>query len=236
MSEQDEVERLLKQVPVPGLDDGPHRARLRQELFQLNRKEDSTMSRFQNKKPLIWISCTLVVIAMVAAAVPAVRKAFVVHSEVRQLEPLEVTLPDGTSTVLSRSAGASVVMKSDEPGFTEAKARERYDEIQQLIATGECEPVDVRQSEDGTPIYIYEFTLSDGSVEQFAATRPLGKETKSQVKLDAELAQLIREGSGTLVYVSDLGEGEKAYVYRFVLSDGSSPHVGFGCPLSPRNE
>ena len=225
----DNLEKVLADTPVPRVIEGDRRARLKSDLVRQIRKEGSIMPRW--KKRIAWAACALLVVSAVVFACNEVRKRFfVVHEEV--LEERKTTLPDGSEMHSRVVRGVSI--GSDDPDYTEEKAKQQYKEIQNLIAEGKGELLKVIESDSGEKCYVYKFILSDGEEVAWGTRRPLGDEHKGSY-LD-EIDDLIAQGKGELIEVNELDSGKKIYLYRFILSDGTSLISGFDTPLKLSKE
>ncbi len=165
------------------------------------------------RKRLAWAACALVVLTAAGwGASKVMKKTFVVHEET-------VDHGDGIMT------GTTVGMTSDDPDFTEEMAKERYEEIQSLIAAGEYELVKVTSGQWGLKTYIYRFTLSSGEEEQYGVGEPLDDPELAKAHQE-ELTRLIAEGAGEVVEVKRAESGLTVYICRVVLSDGTVKTYG----------
>jgi len=164
--------------------------------------------------------CVLLAIAAAWAGTRVVKRFVVEESEEYISGPEEIKSEGGTSTWQSIGVGKKVVVKSDDPQMTYEKAGQRYEEIKQLAAMGRGKLVEVVEDKQGLETYIYEFTLSNGTVETCAFSKPL-LSSEQEASRREEIKELIRSGKGELIETTTDTSGATYYRYRYTLSDGS---------------
>jgi len=213
------IERLLRRMAVKLPDAG-----LDRRVAATLEREGPTMLRWNRKRLAASLACVLLVMAAAWAA-PKVIRTFVVERSVRL--PEEVQLKDGTTVLLG--GVKTVVLKSDDPDMTQEKAEQRHQEVKELAAKGEANLVKVVEDESGLKTYIYEFTLSDGTVEEYALSYPLVSPEEEAAR-QQELKELMRAGKGELIETITADSGLKVYRYKYTLPDGTIMTVGSNLP------
>ena len=230
MTCQDRIENLLAQTVAPKLVEGSHKATLKQELLDqvqetgpAMQKEGWTMGKW--KKRLVWACCLAVAVVGTAWAAQKVVRTYVVHRE----EPREITVSGADGPVTYSSSGMTTITSND-PDFTEERAKQLHQETQKAIAEGRCELVKVTETDFGSA-YHYKFVLPDGTEHGFATNEPLDS-PRSREDVLQEVQNQIDEGVGELIAIGRFDFG-KFYMYRFTLSDGlvktlarNAPYLG----------
>ncbi len=226
MEKFDDIERVLANTPKPKIIEGPHRLYLRQSLIHQIQKEEIPMSAWS--KNLKWACCLLLIAVAGGWTAQKVHKSFTVSEEVLMEE--EFTNPDGSKGIYSQTR--STTISSDDPDFSKEKAQKYHQEIQDLIAKGKYQFVDVKELDSGDKVYLYKFTLSDGELFMYGTHYPLDYKGNKKVSGTSyrEIKELISNGKGKLVEVKELDSGQKVYIYKITLPDGSS--LTFGSDVS----
>ena len=214
MAKNNDIERILAETPKPKLKEGSHRLQLKYSLMNQMRKEKRSMTSW--KKTLAWAACLVIITAVVSWAGQKIYKKF--------------TFIVSESDVVTES----VTMSSDDPGYTEGKAREQYEEIQKLKASGKGELLEVKETDYGK-VYIYKFVLSDGEVIAWGTHRPLGS-SQSRKLGDQEILDLFAEGKGKLIEEKVLDSGEKIYLYKMTRQDGTTFMFGSDIPMKSEQQ
>ncbi len=166
MKHHDDVEKALADTPVPRLVEGSHRARLKSDLMSEIGKEGSAIPRmiWTWKKKFTWAACALLVVAATAWGAHKVSKKFIF-----QEEHVEEVLPDGREVIRA----TTLVVRTNDPDFTDEKAQEMNQEIQDLMAQGKAELIEVKELGRGQKAYIYRVVLSNGTSVTCASGTPL---------------------------------------------------------------
>ncbi len=179
-------------------------------------------------KNLKWACCLLLIAVAGGWTAQKVHKSFIVSEEVLMEE--EFTNPDGSKGSYRQTC--STTISSDDPDFSEEKAQKYHQEIQDLIAKGKYQFIDVKELDSGEKVYLYKFTLSDGEQFAYGARSPLDNKGDKKVSGTGyrEIKELIANGKGKLVEVKELNSGQKVFIYKITLPDGSS--LTFGSDVS----
>ena len=187
MKDEGEIERLLAQLPVPSLREGPHREQLGAQLLapphHSERKGEDPMkvSRAFRTTRMIKLAAGLLIAAMLVATGWAAEKvaekvyeSFAKGDQYVELERSEeppVTLPDGT--VMSSSSVTGTYLPADAPPEAVEKAKKDHEEMKQLIAQKKYELVKTFEQPGSVKQYVYRFTLADGSPHKLNFSIPL---------------------------------------------------------------
>lgn len=215
MEKFDDIEKVLTDVAIPNVIEGPHRLHLRQSLINQMQKEELPMRIL--RKSLAWACCLLLVTAIGGWTAQKVYKSFIVHEEVIMEE--EYTNPDGSKGYYIQKSSAT--MGSEDPSYTEEKAQKQYSEIQDLISEDKYEFLGVKELDSGEKVYSYKFILSDGEEVAWARKYPFDHEGEKGTGYQ-EIENLIARGNGKLVEVHETDSGDKIYIYKIIRSDGTS--------------
>ena len=241
MRDEREIERVLSETSAPNVTETGHRTRLRSGLLGAAQQHGATP---RWKRKIAWACCAIVLVAAGAGGVEAVRRMLTFRFEEKASRSW--TRPDGET--MSVIVGRITEMGSDDPDFTEEKARQRYEEMQELIEQGEYELLKVVERDDGGKVYIYEFVFSDGEVHRLGTGERLEDRKSVEDAVDDLVtverrhlvAEAIAEGRVELIEVRPLESGLKVYLYRITLSDGRSMTLGrnepFDLPDSSEDE
>ncbi len=131
-------------------------------------------------------------------------KSFVVHEKVLIEE--EFTNPDGSKGSYTQTFSSRMI--SNAPDYTEEKAKKQYAEIQDLIAQGKGELIDVNESDSRGMIYTYKFILSDGEEIAWGSLYQIDYKGDKVVSY-REIKELIAQGKGKLIEVKESDSGGK---------------------------
>ena len=187
MNDEGEMERLLAQLPVPSLREGPHRERLGAQLLdpthhpqRRGEKPMRVSGQFRTTR-LVKLAAGLLIAAMLVATGWAAEKvaekvyeSFAKGDQYVLLERYEeppVTLPDGT--VMSSSGVTGTFLPADAPPEAVEKAKKDHEEMKQLIAQKKYELVKTFEQPGSVKQYVYRFTLADGSPHKLNFSIPL---------------------------------------------------------------
>ncbi len=230
MQNNRDIERLLEETPKPNVNEGPHRLKLKYSLINQMRKETVPMRTW--RRTLVWAAC-LVLIASLAgwAGQKAYKKFTVVDGDDITVSEEAFENPDGSTGMFIHSQSRRVEMSSDDPRYTEEKAREQYEEIQKLVSEGKYELLEVKQTDYGD-VYIYKFKLSDGETVAWGTRKPIGSPDEDVIKYQ-EIKELFAQGKVELIEEKELDSGKKMYLYKITRSDGTSFTFGSDTPLEP---
>lgn len=155
-----QLDDVLQSAQAPRVIEGAHRVRLKTKLIQEFRKEQSiVMKHHSQKHVLVWTCLLALFVAAASWAGYGYIKTYIVHEETIQL-------PDGSTQ------GVMVSIGSDDPNFSQEVADRQYQEIQQLIGQKKYQFVEKKEV-DGNPVFIYQFTLADGTIIHHGTNKPL---------------------------------------------------------------
>ena len=226
MGNHDDIERLFFDTPKPNVIEGPHRLYLKQSLVQQMQKEGIQMSIW--KKKLVLACCMVMIMVISGWAANKIYKSFTVKEEV---VTEEVTTSDGNKAIYTHSK--AVMMSSDDPEYTEEKAKAQYEEIQQLMKEGKYEFIGLKETKVGK-IYTYRFTLSNGEKVGWGSAEPLHLKEKKGYSYQ-EAVDFIKQGRAKLIEVKKSDSGADVYIYRIVPPDGQSFTFGSDVPLETKD-
>lgn len=162
MRTETELDELLGNPAGPSLVEGPHRAALKEKLITTSRKASSPMTK---QRAGIILASILAGAGAVAWATQQAWQTYIVEES--DTHVLDVQ-PDGK--VL---AGRSMVtIKSSDPNFSQAQADEEWAQVKQAIAEGNYR-LRATEETNGVVVYLYNITLSDGTIVGFGSSRPM---------------------------------------------------------------
>jgi len=230
MRDQGEFERWLAQVPVPSLQEGPHREQVKAQLLhpthpsQGNGEEPMrTRTAFRTTR-LLKLAAGLLIAAVVVAAGWTAEKVYESVSK--------------KSRVVEVGDGYHTVIPPDAPADSAEKAKRHHEEMKQLIGQKKYKFVNTFEMPRGRKHYVYQFTFADGSKGGCGFSIPLEKVTswddylqksnKEQAQLNEKMRKAIVAGKFRAINVEPLlthvcrevDSGQKVRVQRIALPDG----------------
>lgn len=157
MSPTDNIERLLAGTPTPGVVAGPHRLRLKRQLFSPRQAADARVPLLRWRPVLAWAACAALVFLVARVAV----WGWVRGLSIERATPYQtLTLPDG-----------GIVLSSD-PDYSVAKALKHYQEAGELMRQGKQELVRTIDLDEDGAVLVYQVVLSDGEIAFCAKVVP----------------------------------------------------------------
>jgi hypothetical protein len=183
MRDEEEIERLLAQVSVPCLREGPHREQLKAELLHpthpSERKGEEPMRTtrpFRATRLMKWAAGVLIAAALVATGWTAekVYQSFAKKDYYVELEKFEeppVILPDGS--MMGAVSVVGTYVPADAPPGSVEKAKKDHEEMKQLIAQKKYKLIKTFEGPSGRKQYVYRFTLADGTHHNMNFSIPL---------------------------------------------------------------
>ena len=205
MYHDEEIIKILSEIPKPTVREGPHRLKLKYSLLQKMRKERVPMKSW--KKSFAWATCLILFIVVSVWAGQKIHKSF--------------TIDVGDNK--------SIKMSSDAPDYTKEKAQKQYEEIQKLISGGEYNLLEIKENDYGKT-YIYKFILSDGEIVAWGTRKPLDAHEQESISSE-EILKLFAQGKVILIEEKELDTGETIYLYKVTRKDGSTLLFGSDNPL-----
>jgi hypothetical protein len=116
---------------------------------------------------------------------------------------------------MKKILGALIIVAIAIGGYLYFKARERH-----VIPSGN------QSGKQGKSFRV-------GPDRVMTSNSPGFNEAKAK-QYEKEVKDLIAQGKYELLKVSELKEGRKYYIYKFILSDGEEMAYGFNEPLNPK--
>lgn len=162
MNDDPRWDDLFQNAPAPRVRESVHRARLKNQLLHEFRKEQSIVKTRYSRKQVFVYTCLLAFFFAAAswASYEYGFKMFIVEKEIIQL-------PDG-----SMQGVYTCTVTSNDPDFSQEVADRQFKEIKQLIAQKNYQFLEEKEV-DGRKIYLYNFTLADGTVICHGTSEPL---------------------------------------------------------------
>jgi hypothetical protein len=240
-------------------DDAPnpaHRDALeRQLLGELRKERKMSILSFIRATPRRTTAAAALVAAILIASgwgaaqvYQAVIKGHVsYHVDTGKPETRTLTLPSGKNVEISQSEGIST--GSNDPQFTEEKAREQFESMKNAISAGKYEFVKTYQLPGGETTYIYLLTFADGTKGTAAFAMPLegvkswedyqAKAKENRDRRFEQIRQAVAKGSFRLINVEpivvhvcrDPNSGAEYHVLQSVHPDGAKFAMVFSGPI-----
>jgi len=170
MRDEEHIERLLAQTPVPCLREGPHREQLKAKLLQSDhsaaRKEVKPIGigrPFRPTRLAKLAAGVLITVALLATGWTAETVYRTITEKSVELERISlppVTLPDGS--MLGGAFGIGTYIPADAPPGTTEAARRHHEEMKQLISQKKYEFVRTIELPSELKQYVYRFVFADG--------------------------------------------------------------------------
>ncbi len=229
MSGERDVERLLEQVTVPTLREGPHRERLKRELLDatersrrngeepMNANGRLRMTRLMKLAAGVLIAALLVATGWAAEKVyQKVTKSYYVELEKYDGSPVE--LPDGRDDANSSMSVVSVVgttIPDNAPPGSAEKVKRNHEVMKRLIAEKKYKFIETFEiPPDSQTQYAYRFTLPDGEhvnmnfsmrLEDVASWEEYLQKSKEQLRQrNEQISKAIAAGKFRLLDVEPL--------------------------------
>ena len=230
MKSEREMERMLGQVIVPTLRDGPHRDHLKKELLDssvgLRRKAEKPWilaDRFGGN-PLGKTAACLLLAALLFSSGWAAEKAYqwvATKSQVVELERFDtpaVTLPEGSGESQVSMSSVTVVgttISADATSRNAETVKQQHNVVKKLIAAKEYKFIKAFEHSPGSQKeYLYRFTLPDGEqlnmnfsmrLEHLDSWEDYVNESKKQAaQRSTEISKAIAAGSFRLLDVKPI--------------------------------
>ena len=237
MRQVNDMEKLFARISVPEVVTGEHRIRLKHQLVSQWHERATRVGIWRSlvstpRRKVAFACCLALAIAAGAwAGQKTIRKIFTFEFEVEKVSK-KLTSQDGQT--INYESVRTVQMASDDPNLTEEDAKNRYEKMIEAIATGNARLVKTVKSKSGQLCYVYEGKLPDGERFSLATGTKIGGSKKEE--LDEEMEKAIAEDKGELVETIETESGDKVYIYKVVLSDGTIRTYGSGTTPEQKSE
>jgi anti-sigma28 factor (negative regulator of flagellin synthesis) len=219
MTNDNDVEKLLQNVPRAHVRAGRHRDDLKTRLLLTPCNEEPKM-KTRTWKWAIAACCTAVLLSAVGWAAQQGYlnfKQFIVE----ETEGEKTILPDGSS----QSSKTTVSVSTNDPNVTQETANQHWQEIKKAVEKGRYQLTETKKTDEGFNVYIYSVMLEDGTQDTFASSKFLDAPKKTAEQQHQEIKQAIEKGRYKLLKTQKIN-GINAYHYLVTLEDGTQ--VGYG--------
>ncbi|MGA2799330.1 MAG: hypothetical protein ABSE63_17245 [Thermoguttaceae bacterium] len=169
MMNDNDVEKILLNVPRSHVTAGSHRSDLKAKLLQTSQNERPIM-KTKKWKLAIAACCTILLLAALGFAAQQIYFKFFIVEQSAEPEVIKTVLPNGTEKVTYW--GSATAIASDDPNFTQEKADQQWQETKRAISRGKYKLFKVDESTD-PPAYYYSVQLEDGRTVGYGTNLPL---------------------------------------------------------------
>jgi ATP:corrinoid adenosyltransferase len=225
MFQDNDMEKLLQNVPRAHVRAGKHRADLKTQLLQTPYDEGKTM-KTRKWKWMIAAAGAVLLFCAVGFAAQQVYNSYFKQFIVEETEGEKSSASDGAV----HSSKTVVSVSTNDPNVSQESATQHWQEIKKAVEKGNYKLVETKKTNEGFIVYIYSVTLEDGAQDSFASNKLLDAPPKTAEQQHQELKQAIEKGRYKLLKTEELN-GITAYHYLVTLEDGTQVGYGTNTPL-----